>query len=359
VLKYIEEKHGHVQSFAWFGRFLDRHSSEIIRNTAAAQENPRLEVPRAWLDQYLGLITKMVPVACCELIYSVDETGLSDWEERRSKQVIAPAATKGQTLHYRADRGIRHQTLVCTISAGGDAYSPLLLTSDQTTLRLFDKPIRRGIDFSVQIKDSPYVDTETFRNYIIQTIIPHFAADRNGALPESSPAILFFDNCRPHCADDILEALARAWVMVISYPPHTPGVFQVLDKLIFGVLKTVKRHVAKTDTLPPAADHARRIFLAYERATVSETVRSAWVYSGFDCVKREGMWYLTVNEERIRESPEFKEVRDIDFPEQRLSQKRRSQKWGWINQSWFPKKFRDYVFGKGNEGESSTQSLSE
>jgi hypothetical protein len=351
ILKYIEAQYGLIQSHSWFAQFLERHSEEIIRSVAVPQENLRLEVPRIWLNEYLELITKIVPLACCELIYNLDETGLSEWEERRRKNVIASAATIGKTLHYRANRGIRHQTLLCTVSAGGDAYSPLLLSSEPSTLRLFETPIRRNIDLSIEIKDSAYVDTSTFRDYVSNRIIPHITSDRNGELPADTPAILFFDNCGSHCKDDVLESLARVWVMVITYPPHTSGIFQVLDKLIFGVLKRAKRHTPKDDKLPAAAYHARRVFVVYEHATTSETIRSAWVKSGFDYVKRDEVWYMTINESRIRESGEFKEVWDRNYQEQNLSERRRMQKWGWINRSWFPKRFQEFVLGTENEDE--------
>jgi hypothetical protein len=50
----------------------------------------------------------MVLLACCELIYDIDETGQSDWEDRRPKRVPALAESFGEKLHYGLNRGMRH-----------------------------------------------------------------------------------------------------------------------------------------------------------------------------------------------------------------------------------------------------------
>jgi hypothetical protein len=64
---------------------------------------------------------------------------------------------------------------------------------------------------------------------------------------------------------------------MIIHPLHTWGIFQILDRLAFGVIKGVKQALPKKDDLAPAADHARRVFMAYERATVSASIRGAQV----------------------------------------------------------------------------------
>jgi hypothetical protein len=89
VLKWIEETIHCPRSYAGLARFLDGHADTVIRTTVTLQEDPRLLVPRAWLDVRMALITKMVPLTCCELIYNIDETGLSDWEDRGPKKAFA------------------------------------------------------------------------------------------------------------------------------------------------------------------------------------------------------------------------------------------------------------------------------
>jgi hypothetical protein len=81
-------------------------------------------------------------------------------------------------LHYGLDCGVRHQTLLCTISAGGDAYCPLLAGSDRRAREVFRTGIREKTDLWILVKDSPYVDRDVFEAYIEQKVIPHIQHDR-------------------------------------------------------------------------------------------------------------------------------------------------------------------------------------
>jgi hypothetical protein len=73
------------------------------------------------------------------LVFHLDETGLSDWKERKSKPVIVPSDATQTLLHYPVDGGIRHHTLLCCISAFGDAYTPLLIAPRPSANRIFEK----------------------------------------------------------------------------------------------------------------------------------------------------------------------------------------------------------------------------
>jgi hypothetical protein len=315
-----------------------------MKSTVHPQEDPRLQIPRTWLERYLALITKIVPLASSELIFNMDETGLSNWEERKAKKVVVPATLSGRRLHFGVSRKSRHETLLCTISASGDAYLPLLIAAEQRVCQLFEVwPIRKDIDLSLEIRESPYIDGDIFRKYIHEVFVPIVNSERKGMPARDTPAILFFDNCRAHCQETLLRELARLWVIVITYPPHTSGIFQVLDRLVFGVLKSAKRAVKKNSDLESVIDHARRIFVAYERATCSETIRGSWAHTGFDYVKVDGIWHLAVNEKKIREFSEFIEVWNVDYQEEKMTPLQRSQVWGWVNKKFFPEWFQENI----------------
>jgi hypothetical protein len=60
--------------------------------------------------------------------------------------------------------------------------------------------------------------------------------------------------------------------------------------------------------------------------------------TGFQYEEKADTRYLTVNEATIRSSPGFQEIWQFDYVLDRLSARRQSQKWGWINQYLFRKK---------------------
>jgi hypothetical protein len=81
------------------GRFLDHHADEVSRVTVAPQEQLRLKVPRSYPDEYITSLNKIIPIVPSELVFNFDETGLSDWENRKIKPVLVPAAGEDLTLY--------------------------------------------------------------------------------------------------------------------------------------------------------------------------------------------------------------------------------------------------------------------
>ena len=80
-----------------------RHGDELTKTEISPQEELRLKVPRTYLIEFMNLVEKII-------VYNIDETGLSDWENRKPKIVIVPKDLENEDLHYPVNRGIRHIT---------------------------------------------------------------------------------------------------------------------------------------------------------------------------------------------------------------------------------------------------------
>jgi hypothetical protein len=212
---------------------------------------------------------------------------------------------------------------------------PLLVSAIRSVLRLFEMGVRDGIDLRIKIAESPYVTKESFLEYLRDVVSP--SIESNCELPgcQEKPAIILGDNRSCHCSDEILQELANHGIILITYPPHTSHLFQVLDVFLFGHLQSEKKYLARDDNLNPHRDHAFCVFFAYEIATTSLTVRSSWEKAGFGCVRCDGIYSFWADARRIRASPESVEVWQVDYPEERLSQRRRQQKWGFLNHGLF------------------------
>jgi hypothetical protein len=152
------------------------------------QEHLRFQVPRCSLDSYIQLIKNYVPKILAELIFNIDETGLSDWEERK-KMVLIPSAHIDSTLHYPVNRSVRHHTLMCCISAAGDAYCPLLIALNRGAQKIFETGIRGDIDIMMEIREPAYETAEVFRIYIETVFFPAIAANRKLPGCRNKPAI--------------------------------------------------------------------------------------------------------------------------------------------------------------------------
>jgi hypothetical protein len=195
--------------------------------------------------------------------------------------------------------------------------------------------IRDGIDLQIEISPSPDVNAEIFERHIDTVLIPAVEANRQIPGCDKKPAILFCDNCSAHMSNSMLEKLARNGVLVLTCPPHTSHMFQVLDVLLFGFVKRSKKYQIRDDTLPMHVDHTLRPFRVHEAAMRSTTIRAAWRQAGFEYENRNITTYLSINEGQIRESRDFREIWMFDHHESPLSARRQKQKWGWINEHKF------------------------
>ena len=137
--------------------------------------------------------------------------------------------------------------------------------------------------------------------------------------------------------------MAENNIIVITYPPHTSHVFQVLDKLLFGVLKKHKKYIPKNDDIQPLIDHMYRIFHAYELSSCSTTIRSSFMKTGFEYFTKNNKLYLKMNKSKIQNSIEFKEIWNHNYSLDDMSMRRKSIKFGWINREFFSEEFQNYI----------------
>jgi hypothetical protein len=141
MLDFVEANFGKCLTYGWVTMFLVRQADRVCGAVVSPQEKPRLEIPRKLLDHYLALIKEYIPLVSTELMFDIDKSGFSDWEERKPKGVLIPTRLRESTLHCPVNRNIRHQTLICCISAAGDAYCALLIFPNPVVRRVFDEGI--------------------------------------------------------------------------------------------------------------------------------------------------------------------------------------------------------------------------
>jgi hypothetical protein len=78
--------------------FVLRHSDAAIQTKSGAQEWQRSQVPGAFLDRTIQDVHEYVQGCVAELVFHLDEVGISDWEGRKTKRVIAIAAMFAQII---------------------------------------------------------------------------------------------------------------------------------------------------------------------------------------------------------------------------------------------------------------------
>jgi hypothetical protein len=71
--------------------FLLLDEDHLSNRKSTPQERTRLEVPRVFLDETISCLRDFVQGMKADLVFNLDEVGMSDWEDRKDKKVIVPA----------------------------------------------------------------------------------------------------------------------------------------------------------------------------------------------------------------------------------------------------------------------------
>jgi hypothetical protein len=184
-----------------------------------------------------------------ELVFNLDDVGMSEWEDRKEKKVIIPKFMEDQTIHHRASRGVRHISIITCITAAEESLTPYLVTSqdsDAVRKRLMSRGVRLGVDFALKNRSKPYVGRELFFDYIKTIFVPYLTELQDSEELEGWKAVLLMDNCSPHIGDDVIAVLTSVRVRVVTFATHTTHIFQMLDVVLFGAMK---KHATGLETL--------------------------------------------------------------------------------------------------------------
>jgi hypothetical protein len=88
-----------------------------------------------------------------ELVFNLDEIGMSEWEDRKDKKVIVRKTIDGQTIHHRASRDVRHISIITYIAARKEplvSYIVALQDSGPLRKRLMHHGDRMGVNFALR-----------------------------------------------------------------------------------------------------------------------------------------------------------------------------------------------------------------
>jgi hypothetical protein len=93
-----------------------------------------VEVPRGFFERTVQDLHDNVQGCVDELVFNLDEVGISVWDDRKQKKVIVPAAMLGQMMHHGVSRKVKHISVIVCVSAAGPSLLPYILTSQNSQL---------------------------------------------------------------------------------------------------------------------------------------------------------------------------------------------------------------------------------
>jgi hypothetical protein len=103
------------------GSFISRHCAELIEKKSLPQEEPRLQVPRVFLDQTVHSMHDAVQGRPADVVFNLDEVGISDWDDRQCMKVTVPITATPHSIHPFNDSATSTGgSVVCTTLRGND-----------------------------------------------------------------------------------------------------------------------------------------------------------------------------------------------------------------------------------------------
>jgi hypothetical protein len=335
LLHYCGETFGTAITPRWVNSFLFRHKLELSETISRPQENPRLEIQRSFLDTMISYRGEHLPGSLAELVFDLDEVGISEWEDRAPRKVIVPVSMTDQTTHHGVHRNLKHMLVICCVSAAGESLTPFVVSlqvKDKVIETLKIEGFRMGVDMVLEHRQKAYVTATLFQQYITNVLIPFIERLRTNPEFIGKSAILLMDNCFIHMRPEVLATLRDHNVKVITFAPHSTQIFQTLDLYLSGVFKSKIQF-----KLPFANDSLnltfiRNVFHALKQTFVPDNIRSAFKLLGLELNITQTPYTLLFREDKLCRSPGFQEIWEADYPLDQLSKKRRKARYGWINQ---------------------------
>jgi hypothetical protein len=330
-LQLVRERHNPHLTKGWVHAFLGRHRDELQLCRSLPQEETRMAVPRAYLDEHINVLKTHLAEKVAELVFDLDELGSSDWEDRKVKKIIAPSAVRKEDVHHAVSRRHRHVTLLACVSAAGDALTPLIVTTNAIRDSLWSRGLRQDEDAMVRRRTPAYVDEELFFEYISTVFIPYVATVRDRPGLENEFGVLLMDSAPAHMSDRVLRLLGENKIIAITFPAHTTNLFQALDLVFFGALKKLKATAVGEFEDDSVNAQITKLIQAFEQTATSATIRGAFRKAGLELDVSRRPFKVKVVEERLRDNPGFREVWERNAAVEALSSRRQAHRFGIIN----------------------------
>jgi hypothetical protein len=132
IKNYCDEV-GRLQvSRGWVHSFILPHDAELTEKKSSPQEEPRLQVPRIFLEETIGSMHETLQRCPADFVFNLDEVGISDWKDRKPKKVVVPITISAHNIHHRISRNLKHIAILTCISAGGACLTPYVVTSQDS-----------------------------------------------------------------------------------------------------------------------------------------------------------------------------------------------------------------------------------
>jgi hypothetical protein len=188
--------------------------------------------------------------------------------------------------------------------------------------------LRIGTNLILRQQNEAGMNSELFVDYIRRLFLPHLSNSRQRPELADEEAVLLMDNCRPHVAQEFVDLLGQEGVRVVTFAPHTPNIFPVLDFTLFAVLKCDRQHHLPFETENRTTHFIFKTYNGFRSTMIDANIWGAFGGIGLSFDDIGDVQRMLFDEITLRESREFQELWMIDDPPENLSARRQNAKFG-------------------------------
>ena len=240
------------------------------------EDDKRFDVDQQSIYEYFQNLMNNCSGISTRLIINMDESGFSDWADRKEIRLIVPNDYQDNTYLYPVNRTPKRITMVAAISAGGDALKPALITSRKTIdTDLFDLGYTNDV-VKYYYQSKAFLTKRIFRAWIQDILIPYVIITRQQINQPNMKAILIMDNFSGHMDADSYNILQSNNITIITIPPHSSHLLQPLDLGIFGIVKGTLQRISAPNFLKLHSARIVNIIDAFRKSTTRRNIISAF-----------------------------------------------------------------------------------
>jgi hypothetical protein len=252
-----------------------RHPDEIMQTTSVPEKQQRLQIPRMFPERTVHDLKEHIQGCVVEPVFNLDEVGISDWQDRETRKVLAPATMRRQTIYHRISRTVKHISVIACVSVAVASLTPYMITSQDSALvreQLKKQGVRFGPNFVLKSKSEPDINAEIVLDYIRTVLLSNPAELRTLDEWAEDIGVLFMANFPSHVFDDVIYLLTKHRARVKAFATHTTQISQVLDLTLFGVLKRRSRYELPLEREKDLDTFIMKVYHNFKQITVESNI---------------------------------------------------------------------------------------
>jgi hypothetical protein len=229
--------------------------------------------PQICLENHIHTLHLHVAGKFVELVFNLDELCSADREKRTVKKVIATSSVRREDLHHSLSRCHHHMTLLVCLSATGDSFTPMMVTASAIRPWLWSCWVLRDGEAMIRNRTPASLSQPLFCQYLSTVFIPYVTTMRSRSELENEPAVLLMDFPFPRRSDGVGRVSGENNIIAITFPTHTPNLFQAVGLVIFGAVPTLKPRAGGEIDVGSTGAPTAELIHAHQCTATSETIR--------------------------------------------------------------------------------------